>query len=210
MGSRNSLFVCLVGVWLFSPAVVAQDETPKLGAANDEEATHNELRAMREALTKAVVEGDTDAQINHVHENVVVTWQNGQVVRRVDGLKKFLEEMSAGKQRVFQGYKVPPAVDEPTILYGGDTGVAFGSSTPHYKYLGMEFDLENRWTATLVKTDGTWKIAAYHVSANIFDNAVVNMAKRAAYWAGGGCLLIGLVLGCILTVLWKKRGLRKA
>jgi hypothetical protein len=74
----------------------------------------------------------------------------------------------------------------------------------------MEFDLENRWTATLVKKDGTWKIAAYHVSANIFDNAVVNIAKRAAYWAGGVCLLIGLVLGCVLTAVWKRRSLRNA
>lgn len=210
MGSRNWLFVWFVGVWLFSQAAVAQDGTPASAAAEDEEAVHEELRALREALTKAVSDGDAAAQVAHVDENVVVTWQNNQVVRRIDGLKTFLQQMNAGEKQVFQGYKVPPTVDEPTILYGDDMGIAFGSSTPHYKYLGMEFDLENRWTATLVKRDGTWKIAAYHVSANIFDNAVVNIAKRAAYWAGGVCLLIGLVLGCVLTALWKRRSLRNA
>ena len=168
---------------------------------------------MREALAKAVLEGDAEAQVAHVHENVVVTWQNNQVVRGIDGpkgLKKFLQQMNGGKERVFQGYKVPPTADELTILYGGDTGIVFGTSTPHYKYLGMEFDLENRWTATLVKTDGKWKIAAYHVSGNILDNPVLSIAKRAVYWAGGICLLVGLVLGSVLTALWKRRAARTA
>ena len=42
----------------------------------------------------------------------------------------------------------------------------------------MEFDLENRWTAALVKEEGEWKLAAYHVSANVLDNAVLDIAKR--------------------------------
>ena len=59
--------------------------------------------------------------------------------------------------------------------------IAVGKSVPHSKYLGMEFDLENRWTATLVKDDGQWKIAAYHVSSNIADNPILTLAKKSTY-----------------------------
>jgi hypothetical protein len=166
------------------------------GAAPDEaDAVHAELRALREALTKAVLEGDAETQLAHVHDNVVVTWQNNQVVRKAAGLKQFLGEMNAGDDRVFRGYKSPPTADEPTILYGDDIGIAFGSSVPQYKFLGMEFELENRWTAMLVKDQGVWKLAAYHVSGNLVDNPVLNAAKKSAYWAGGISLFVGLVLG---------------
>lgn len=188
------------------PLFLSAQETPATGDMTaDEETIHNELRALREALTAAVLEGDVDAQLGHVHENVVVTWQNNQVVRTAAGLKDFLAEMDAGEERVFQGYTVPPQADELTILHGGDAGIAFGTSTPHYKYLGMEFDLENRWTATLVKEGDQWKLAAYHVSANLVDNPVLSIAKRSVYWTGGICLIVGLGLGLLLGKRSRRR-----
>ncbi len=75
-----------------------------------------------------------------------------------------MEEMNGGSDRVFQGYVERPVSDDLAIFHDGDTAVAFGKSVPHYKYMGKEFNLENRWTATLVKSDGQWKLAAYHVS----------------------------------------------
>lgn len=195
-------------VWLvcaFFPLVtIAQEtgETNKLG--DSEEAIHTELRALRETLTKAVLEGDAEGQLAHVHDNVVVTWQNSQVVRKATGLQEFLNEAKEGDDRIFQGYVSAPAADEPTILFGGDTGIAFGSSTPRYKILGMEFELENRWTATLVKDDGNWKLAAYHVSGNILDNPVLSIAKKSVYWTGGICLVVGLVLGVLLSKFSKR------
>jgi ketosteroid isomerase-like protein len=156
-------------------------------------------------LTKAVLDGDVNAQLERVHDNVVVTWQNNQVVRGKDGLKKFLGEINNGPDRVFQGYKVPPTADDLSILYGGNAAIAFGGSTPHYKLHGMEFDLENRWTATLVKDGDTWKIAAYHVSGNILDNPVLDIAKRSLYWVGGAGVLVGLALGALVMWLLKRR-----
>ncbi len=163
-------------------------------SVNDNE-VHDELRALREALTKAVAEGDVESQLAYAHEDIVVTWQNNQVVRGRDGLKTFMSEMNSGQDRVFQGYTVPPTSDDLTIIHQGDTGIAYGRSVPHYRYLGMEFDLENRWTATLVRGDDGWKIAAYHVSANLFDNPVLDVSKRSIYWTGGIALAIGIILG---------------
>ena len=181
-----------------------QEVTASANMPKDVEAIHNELRALREDLTKALIAGDVDRQLTFAHKNIVTTWQNNDVTRGPGGLKAFLGKMDAGKQRVFQGYKQPPEADDLSIIYGGDTAIAFGSSVPHYKILGMEFDLKNRWTATLVKEDGRWLIASYHVSANVLDNPLLDAAKSALYWTGGITLVVGFVLGIIGSAIVRR------
>src|SRR5438128_3561164 len=65
--------------------------------------------------------GDVDKQLEHVHKDVVVTWQNGEVVRGLDGLREFYKK-NVAQQKVFQGYKEPPTPADLTILHGSDTG----------------------------------------------------------------------------------------
>jgi ketosteroid isomerase-like protein len=183
-----------------------QTEGDRTEQAKGEAEIHDQLRAVRVSLTEALKKGDVEGQLAYVHPNVVTTWQNNRVVRGHDGLRTFLQEINAENQKVFRGYKVEPEADELTILYcGGDMGIVFGKSVPQYHYLGMDFELENRWTATLVKENGAWKIAAYHVSANVADNPLLNVAKKSAYWSGGICLVAGLVLGSIGTAFLRRR-----
>lgn len=181
-----------------------QEDQATVKLPQDEEAIHQELRELRTTLTEAVEAEDLDQQLTYVHENAVATWQDNTVVRGRPDLQEFLKT----KGGAFQGYRQRPEADELSILYGGETAIAFGSSVPHYKILGMEFDLENRWTATLVKEDGRWLIAAYHVSANVLDNPVLQIAKQSAYWAGGIALVVGLVLGIVANVIVRKLGQR--
>lgn len=183
----------------------AQETAPSPESPATEQTDRDELRALREALTEAVLAGDVEKQIEYVHDDVVTTWQNNQVARGSDGLRNFMKEMNAGNQKVFQGYTVLPTSDEVMILDGGETAIAFGKAVPHYKLVGLEFDLQNRWTATLVKDDGKWKIAAYHVSGNILDNPVLTAAKKSVFWVGGISLVIGLLLGVVGTKLTGKK-----
>jgi len=196
---RTAACLLLVCGLVCSPSARAQED------ASVDEAVHEELRAIRAALTEAVMQGDIEGQLKYVHPNVVATWQNNRVVRGTDGLRAFMEEINSGNQKVFQGYSVPPEADEPTILYGGNMGIAFGKSVPRYHYLGMDFELENRWTATLVKDDAGWKIAAYHVSGNLVDNPLLAAATKSATWVGGICLVIGIALGWILATILKRK-----
>lgn len=205
-----SLLLVLMCGGLLTGGIAAQDDNSEeeVSASPDgttEEAEHEALRELRDALTEAVLSGDVESQLALADENVVTTWQNNRVARGHDGLQAFLNEMNGGAEKVFQGYTVPPTADELTILHGGDTGVVYGTSVPHYKLLGMEFDLENRWTATVVKDDDQWKIAAYHVSANILDNPVLTAAKKSTYWAAGIAFLVGLLAGCFGGRFLKKK-----
>lgn len=167
-----------------------------LVSAQVEEPAHADLRTLRAEIITAIKGGDIDTVLTHVHPDVVVTWQNSQVCRGRQGLKDFFDRM--GKQS-FKGYKVPPTPDELTILHGGDAGISFGETIGEYKLLGRDYEIKSRWTATLVKQDGKWLLAAYHISMNALDNPLLNTARRALYYAGGAALAIGLLIGRILA-----------
>jgi ketosteroid isomerase-like protein len=168
---------------------------PGVEAAAAEDPAHNELRTLRMELIGAITKGDLDAVLRHVHTNVVVTWQNNELCRGHPGLRDFFQR--TGKE-AFKGYRVPPTPDELTILHGADTGVSFGSTVAQYKLLGKDYELKSRWTATVVKEDGRWLLASYHISMNVLNNPLLDGAKQALYWAGAGALAVGLLAGFLL------------
>jgi len=183
------VLLCLAALPVSSQAPPAKDE-----------AVHNELRALRDGLVDAMNKGDIERQLTYLHPNIVVTALNGEVSRGRDGVRAYFLKMTTGPNRVVESFHCDVMVDELTILYGADTGISFGSAVQSYKLTdGLKLDAKTRWTATLVKDHDHWLVASLHASANLFDNPLLAMAKRTAYWAGGVSLLAGLIIGFFLT-----------
>ncbi len=186
------LFTILLSVNSFARAQEVPLENP----------AHSELRALRNEVLSAITQGNFDKALTYIHPNVVVTWQNNEVCRGHKGLKEFMDRM--GKE-AFKSYKVPPTPDELAIFYGDDTGLSFGKTVAQYKILGKEFELTSRWTAMLVKENGRWLLAGYHVSVNAIDNPLLNAAKQALYWMGGIAGLLGLAIGWVIGMRRARR-----
>ena len=166
-----------------------------------EDPAHNELRALKRGAEEAFNKGDIDGLLsNYVHKDVIVTWQNAEVNHGHDAVKGFYNRMMVGPNRVVESVTTNIGVDELSHLYGANTATALGNMEQHFKLRdGLEFDLPSRWTATLVREDGRWEIAAFHVSANIFDNGVLHTAlRRTAYWVGGIAGVVGLLIGIVI------------
>lgn len=186
-------FLPLAAVSLFFQSAHAQPELPM-------DADHVELRALGGQLVKAISDGDMDAIEPLLHPNLVVTWQDGQVCKGPAEIRKFYAAMAAKSKKTFQGYKVPPTADEPTILYSGaTTGVAYGYNVGVFHLAGKDFEMPNRWTATMVKENGKWLLSSYHVSMNVLDNPLLNAVKCIAIIGAAlalvGGFLVGLMLG---------------
>jgi ketosteroid isomerase-like protein len=164
------------------------------GAA-EEDPAHAELRALRTEVIDAITKGDFERVLKNVHPNVVITWQTNDICR---GHKELTDFFNKRGKDAFKGYHVPPTPDDLTILYGGDTGISFGHTVARYTLLGKDIDMTSRWTATLVKENGKWLLAGYHVSSNLIDNPLLNAAKTGLYVAGGVALLVGLVVGVLI------------
>ena len=161
-----------------------------------EDPAHDELRKLRTEIVDAITRGDIDTVLTHLHPDAVITWQDGQVCRGKDGLKEFFEKSGS---RTFKGYKVPPTPDGLSILHGGDTAISTGETVAAYTLFGKEHEMRSRWTATLVKVDGLWLLAGYHISMNVLDNPLLNTAKDSLYLAAGVALLLGIGIGVLLS-----------
>ncbi|HEY1661064.1 MAG TPA: nuclear transport factor 2 family protein [Verrucomicrobiae bacterium] len=166
-------------------------------------ATHNEIRAMRDGLMDAVNKGDIQRELTYLTTNVVVTWHDATVSRGRQGVLDYYNRLMNGPNKVVAAFHAEVKVDELTILYGDNTGIAFGSSVEHFKLTnGTSFDLKGRWTTTMIKENGQWLIASLHVSTNIFDNVMLDMVKKYAYYAvvaaALGGILVGMVAGWLI------------
>src|SRR5215213_1987654 len=184
---------------LCAAAVPVSSQAPPPADKPADEAVHNELRAFRDGLLDAMSKGDIERQLTYFHPNVAITWHNAHVSPRRDGLPAYLNRILTGPAKAVASYQADVEVDELTILYGGDTGISFGSAVEHFELTnGGTFDLPARWSATLVKEGDRWLIVNLHASDNLFDNPLLHMARRTAWWAGGLSLLLGLGIGFAL------------
>jgi ketosteroid isomerase-like protein len=219
-GVRTLLVACavLTSMLLSSPASAQTGSTPPTavaGAPSDNAAVHNELRQLRDEMLDAWKRRDIDALLSHVDPNIVVTWQNGDVSRGPDAIRKFYSEMLLGPDSILSNMDTKLTVDDLSVLHGPDTAIAFGSTHDDMTFrrsvgagallgAGKTLGLTSRWTATLVRKGGEWKVAAYHVSANVFSNPIQDLAVKAAGRVGA---IGGFVVGAIVVLLvgWVRR-----
>jgi uncharacterized protein (TIGR02246 family) len=199
----RTIWLPLALLWFALTPAAAQDKSDP----NKEHPAHQELRAMRDALIEVVNKHDLDRLLTFLDDDVVVTWQNGEVSRGPKEVRAYYERMMQGPNRVVESVTIAPHVDTLTHLYGDNAGVAHGSSKDHFKLTdGRDLDLDTRWSATVVKKDGQWKIASFHASTNMFDNPVLWIAvRRSMWWIGIAAVLAGLLLGFIAARLLRRR-----
>jgi uncharacterized protein (TIGR02246 family) len=175
-------------------------------AQEPDAATHNALRQLKATMEKALNERDLDAIVAQVDPNVVFTTMNGDVCRGPEEIRAYFRKMLSDPGHIVKDVKVKFDVDALTTLYGGDTGVALGSSKDHYELTnGDTFDIDGRWTCTMVKNGDRWVIAAFHYSANVFANPVLDRYRKAMWIAGIGAAAAGLILGFFIGFLLRKR-----
>jgi ketosteroid isomerase-like protein len=207
-GAALVLMTLSSGVWGQAGSTMAP---PAATVASPETlAVHDELRHVRDEMLDAWQRRDIEGVLAHVDPEVVVTWQNGEVSRGPDGIRRFYQEMIEGEGSILSNLVSTLKVDDLSILHGPDTAIAFGSIHDQFTFkralastaaigAGNTLELTSRWTATLVRKAGEWKLASYHVSANVFSNPVQDLAVKVSGRLGaiagflGGAIIAGLI-----------------
>ena len=195
---------------LLALPATAQEKVERVEKPEDA-AIHQELIALRDDALDALNKNEIDRLLTHVHPQVVLTAPSPEAGKEVsrgkEGVKAYFDKMFTGPDRRADSMTSEVKVDELSLLYGGDTASAWGSSNDTYKMRnGSLFKLRTRWSSTLVKEGDRWLIAEFHVSVNMFDNPLVTMTAQWVAWISGGLAGgVGLVLGVILGWLWKRK-----
>jgi len=175
-------------------------------AAQDLQALHTELRAVKQRAVDAVNKQDLEALIQELSPTIQFTAMNNETFSGLDQARAYYKKMMVGADRIVESMSMTADADNLSLLYADNRiAVATGSSNTTFKLKGgLSFDVPLRWTATLESKGPKWTIAAIHFSANMFDNPILTGAgllwKSVAAGVGLGGLLIGFLLG-----RWRRR-----
>lgn len=203
--ARNTFKLLLPLAFAFATLAKAEDIPPSEGVAIEDPA-HQDLRALKDTVMDAFNKRDMDRLASTLDPNVVITWANGEVSRGPEGLMSYFKKMMEGPEKIVDDIRINPDVAELTIIHGGDTGIAWGTSDDYYKLAnGMELRVKGYWSVTLIKAETGWKIASFHSSMNAFENAIVDQIKKTYVWVAIGMLIAGLAFGAFFMRLSMRR-----
>jgi hypothetical protein len=153
-----------------------------------------QLRVLLDAMESGINKLDLDGLLKLAQPDVVITWQNAEVSRGHEQVRAYYNRMIKGSAPVVGKLSTAATLGGSAVFYG-DSAVAYGTMVDRYELTeGLAFTLNANWSTTVVKSDGQWKVAALHFSTNLFDNALLNAAKRSVWYAAGGALLLGILL----------------
>ena len=167
--------------------------------------SHQEDRAALRNILVEVERGINDQDIERILSQMdpacTVTWWNAEISRGHDEIRAYYKRMVKDDGRLINKYTTQAKVSAPARFVGssGDVAVADGSMEDEFfPVIRGSFKLSSRWTTTLVKSGGQWKIVNLHLSSNVFTNSLISELTRGLWYAGGGGLLVGALAGWFL------------
>jgi ketosteroid isomerase-like protein len=171
------------------------------------EADHAALRQLRDKVAAAINNADSDALAACFAKEFAFTAVNQAVLTTPAQFKDFFNETFHSKDALVTGMKSEPSADILTRFIGENVGVCYGSTKDTFTLKsGGTVTMNNRWSATVVKEDGVWKVALAHAGTDFLNNPVLDRAvafsKKLAIIVGLAGLVVGFILGRL--VCWKK------
>jgi ABC-type oligopeptide transport system substrate-binding subunit len=176
--------------------------------AEDRRQDHEELRAMLKTATDAMNSKNFDALTPLFHTNFSITTVDQKLFTNLADFKSYYEALFNGDKAPLKSITFNPEADALTEFVGDDIGLSHGTSTDTYTFSdGDTRVMTSRWTATVFKDGGRWKILNLHIGTDLLANPVVSTLKSYVYKAGLGAGLGGLIVG--FAVAWLLRGRRR-
>ena len=164
------------------------------------EADHIELRKMLATVTQAINERDFELLKPILAEPFALTMSDQVTVTNLAGLKEHYAQVFDSGNYPVTGLTVEPTATIPTQFLGDDIGYCFGEAVETYALkVGSPVILTSKWTATMTKADGGWKLAAAHVGVHFMENPIVDALSASVQKMLYGGILAGAIGGFLLA-----------
>ncbi len=140
-----------------------------------------------------------DRMVAQMDENATVVWLNAEASRGHKEIKAYYNRMvGKGGDVILSKYLTKAKVAAPARFFG-DIAVADGAMADEFFPIKRDkFTLDSNWSVTCAKINGQWKVVHLHLSANVFNNNLLDEVKQMVWYAAGGGLLAGLMLMFVL------------
>lgn len=161
--------------------------------AKDREHLIQILQEVEASINSQSLEG----MVRRMDTSATVVWANAEVSRGPAEILDYYERMVRGKGRILTKYLTKASLSGPArFLADGTVAIADGTMEDEFfPIIRGPFKLNSRWTTTIAKIDGEWKVVGLHLSANVFNNVLLDETKRLLLWVGAGGGAFGALLG---------------
>ena len=167
-------------------------------ADDNREADHAALRALRDKITQAIDSQDIKALASCFAKEFVFTAVNQTVLTNETQMQVFFDQMFHSKDALVTSMKTEPKADILTRFIDANTGVCYGSSKDTYTMkTGKVVEMNIRWSATVVKEKGEWKVAIAHAGTDFLNNPVLEGVEKFTKVVGLVAGFIGLLVGLL-------------
>lgn len=151
------------------------------------------LKLMHE-VEAAINEQNIDRMLTQFADNATVTWLNAEVSRGKSEIKAYYQRMVGGEQAILKKYLTKAQLAAPARFYG-DIAVADGTTADEFfPWKRSVFKFDSRWSGTMARIDGQWKLVSLHLSTNVFTNPLIVEYEQMLWYLGIGAFAAGLAL----------------
>ena len=200
---RTSVIQILLTATCLCAVLAHAATTPPLDAAGGRIEDRQQLRILLEQMEKSISALDIDGVLKLLQPDAVVTWQNAEVSRGHAAIRAYHDRMIRGSSPIVAKFSTKATLGGPAVFYS-DSAVAYGTTVDNFELTqGLKFTLDANWSATSVKVDGQWKVAALHFSTNLFNNPLTNKNKDLLWIAAAIAFVLGLVAGALVMRMRK-------
>ena len=179
-------------------------------ADNNRESDHVALRALRDRVVTAMDNQDIKALAACFSKDFSFTTVTQNVLTNETQMGEFFDRVFHGDGALITSLKTEPKADILTRFLSDNVGVCYGTSkdTYHMKS-GDVVEMNVRWSATVVKENGEWKVAIAQVGTDFLNNPVLD--RVTSFWkkAVGIAVPTGIVAGVIIGWRLGRRGSNK-
>ncbi|MFN0106517.1 MAG: YybH family protein [Bryobacteraceae bacterium] len=189
-------------VWflaLFLAVMAQRAEAPPMADSNTDPYANDRKLLLKifHEVESSINSQNLDRMVKQMDQSATVVWSNGEVSRGPAEVLAYYDRMVKGNDRILIKYMTSAKLTgHARFLGNGDVAIADGTMEDEYfPIVRGPFRLSSKWTTTVAKINGEWKIVALHLSANVFNNVLLDEAKSALMYTGGGGLVVGGLIG---------------
>jgi ketosteroid isomerase-like protein len=167
------------------------------------------LLKMMGEVEKAINAQDIEGILAQMSPDCTVTWWNAEISRGHDDIRAYYRRMMKDDGRIISKYTTQAKLGAHARFIGSGADVALADGSMEDEFFPIirgPFKLNSRWSATVAKSGGEWKIVNLHLSSNVFTNVLIAELTRALWFAGAGGLVVGGLAGWLLGRRGKRRG----
>jgi ketosteroid isomerase-like protein len=188
---------------LWCPLALAVLVRPLAMTAQDDghQADRQALLKVMSDVENAINAQDIEGILAQMSPDCTVTWWNAEISRGHDDIRAYYRRMVKDPGRFISKYTTHAKLGAHARFIGSGADVALADGSMEDEFFPIvrgPFKLNSRWSATVVKSGGQWKIVNLHLSSNVFTNTLIAELTRALWFAGGAGLVIGGLAGWFL------------